>query len=354
MTTREEPEAAEDPSEPVRWGILGTGKIARLVAGGLAGSQTGRVVAVGSRERTRAGAFAAEFDVPRAFGAYEDVVGNDDVDLVYVALPHPLHREWAVRAAQAGKHVLCEKPLAVTHAHAGHIVEAARSNDVFLLEAFAYRCHPQTLRMIELIREGAIGEIRMIDAVFGYDAGPQPQNYLMDHRLAGGALLDVGCYATSMTHLVAAAATGCTVIPAAEVAAAGHVGPTGVDHSTAATLTFDGGIVARVACSIQADLESSVRIYGSLGRITVPSPWLPRRIGSEASIVVEHRGTGTKVIGIPLDDEVYTVEAEAVDTMVRKGERSPSVMTWEDSLENMRTLDRWRAAIGLRFEDDEG
>jgi predicted dehydrogenase len=353
MTPAGDPGGANEPDERIRWGVLGTGKIARLLAGALGGSHTGRVVAIGSRDGKRAAAFAAEFDVPRAFGAYEDVIRDDDVDLVYVALPHPMHREWAVRGADAGKHLLCEKPMAVTHAHAERIVEAARRNDVFLLEAFAYRCHPQTQRLIELIREGAIGEVRMIDAVFGYDAGPDPENYLMDHGLAGGGLLDVGCYTTSMAHLISSVAAGRAVSRAVEVVGAGHIGPTGVDHSTAATLTFEGGIVARVACSIQADLESWVRIYGSEGRITVPSPWLPGRIGTEAWIVLERRGMEAQAIGIPLEDDVYSVEAEAVSAMVRKGERSPSVMTWEDSLENMRTLDRWRAAIGLRFEDDE-
>jgi predicted dehydrogenase len=243
--------------------------------------------------------------------------------------------------------------MAVTHAHAERIVGAARSNDVFLLEAFAYRCHPQTQRVIELVRGGAIGEVRMIDAVFGYDAGPEPQNYLMDRDLAGGAILDVGCYTTSMAHLIAAAATGRPLVAADEVAAGGSIGPTGVDHSTAATLTFDGGIVARVACSIRANLDSSVRIDGSGGRLTVPSPWLPGRIGSRATIVAERWGSETETIDVPLDNDVYAVEADAVNVMVRKGERSPSVMTWEDSLENMRTLDRWRASIGLRFRDDE-
>jgi len=352
MTPTEEPNAEEDPSEPVRWGILGTGKIARLLAGALAGSRTGRVVAVGSRDGGRADTFASEFDVPHAFGSYADLVRDDAVDLVYVAIPHPMHREWAVRAATAGKHVLCEKPMAVTLVDAGSIVEAARSNDVFLLEAFAYRCHPQTQRMIELIREGAIGEVRMIDAVFGYDAGPEPQNYLLDRELAGGAILDVGCYTTSMSHLIAAAAAGRAVAPTTEVAAAGHLGPSGVDLSAAATLTFDDVIVCRVACSIQANLDSSVRIDGSLGRITVPSPWLPGRIGSRAIIVLERWGVEADEIDVPLEGDVYAVEAEAVNAMIRKGERSPSVMAWEDSLENMRTLDRWRASIGLRFDDD--
>jgi predicted dehydrogenase len=348
----EERPVTDDPTEPVRWGILGTGKIARLLAVALAGSSTGRLTAVGSRDPDRANAFAAEFDAPHAFGRYDDVVGHDEVDLVYVATPHPFHREWAVRAAEAGKHVLCEKPMAVTLAHAEQIVDAARSNDVFLLEAFAYRCHAQTQRLVELLREGAIGDVRMIDAVFGYDAGPSPGNYLFDRALAGGGILDVGCYTTSMSHLIAAAATGRAVAPAVEVAGGGYLGPTGVDHSAAATLTFDGGIVARVACSIQANLDSAVRIDGSLGRITVPSPWLPGRIGSRATIAVERWGAAAEEIEVPLEGEIYAVEVDAVHTMLRKGERSPSVMSWEDSLENLRTLDRWRAAIGLRFDDD--
>jgi predicted dehydrogenase len=338
--------------DKVRWGILGTGKIAKILATALAGSEDGELVAVGSRDVDRASALAAEFGAPRSSG-YEGVIADEEVDLVYVATHHPAHREWAVRAAEAGKHVLCEKPLAVTYADAVQIVEAARRNDVFLLEAFAYRCHPQTQRLVELLREGAIGEVRMIDAVFGYDAGPDPSNYLMVPELAGGGILDVGCYTTSMSHLIAAAAAGRAVAPTVDVAGAACIGPTGVDHSTAATLTFEGGLVARVACSIQANLDSSVRIYGSEGRITVPSPWLPGRIGSEARIVVDRWGAATEVIDIALESDVYTIEVDAVDTFVRKGERSPSVMPWDESLANLQTLDRWRASIGLRYPDDD-
>jgi predicted dehydrogenase len=340
-------------SDKVRWGILGTGKIARIVATALAESESGELVAVGSRDAERAGSFTAEFGVPRSYRNYEGVIEDEEVDLVYVATHHPFHREWAVRAADARKHVLCEKPMAVNHTDAAQIVEAARRNGVFLLEAFAYRCHPQTQRLVDLLREGAIGEVRMIDAVFGYDAGPEPANYLMVHELAGGGILDVGCYTTSLAHLVAAAATGQSVAPTVDVAGAAWIGPTGVDHSTAATLAFEGGLLARVACSIQANLDSSVRIYGSAGQITVPSPWLPGRIGTEAQIIVQRWGAEPEVIDIPLDADVYTVEADAVNTFVRKDERSPSVMTWEESLANMRTLDRWRASIGLRYRDDD-
>jgi predicted dehydrogenase len=339
--------------EQLRWGILGTGKIARIVATAVAESEGGELVAVGSRDAERAASFAADFDVPRSFGDYDGVIRTPEVDLVYVALHHPLHREWAVRAADAGKHILCEKPMAVNHAEASQIVEAARRNDVFLLEAFAYRSHPQTRRLVELLGERAIGEVRLIDAVFGYDAGPEPANYLMVHELAGGGILDVGCYTTSMAHLVAAAAHGRDAAPALQVTGAGVIGPTGVDHSAAATLTFDGGVLARVACSIQANLDSSLRVVGSEGTMTVASPWLPGLIGSEAQILVERWGSAPELIDIPLERGVYTIEVEEVNEAIRSGERSPSAMPWPESLANMNTLDRWRAAIGLQYDSEE-
>lgn len=338
----------------VRWGILGTGKIATILATALSGSDGGELVAVGSRDAERARSFAAEFEAARSYGGYEGVIEDDGVDLVYVATPHPFHREWAVRAADAGKHLLCEKPMAVNHVDAARIIEAARRNDVFLLEGFAYRCHPQTARLVELVRDGAIGDVRLIDAVFGYDAGPEPANYLMVHELAGGSILDVGCYTTSMAHLIAAAAMGLPVAPTVDAAGGARIGPTGVDHSTAATLTFGDGLLARVACSIQANLASSVRIYGGEGNITVASPWLPGRIGTDATVLVERWGAEPEVIDIPLEDDIYRVEADTVNGFVRDGARSAPVMSWDESLENMRTLDRWRASIGLRYQDDDG
>jgi predicted dehydrogenase len=176
----------------------------------------------------------------------------------------------------------------------------------------------------------------------------------MDHELGGGGILDVGCYPTSMAHLVAAAVAGESAVQTVDVAAAGVIGPTGVDHSSAASLVFEGGLLARVACSIQANLESSVRIVGSEGRIEIPSPWLPGRIGREAHIILQGFGAEPEVIELPVEPDVYTVEVDAVNDFIRKGERSTSVMPWEDSLANMATLDRWRSAIGLRYGGDSG
>jgi predicted dehydrogenase len=337
----------------VRWGILGTGKIARVLARAITESRDGVLVAVGSRDGERAKEVAGAFGASRHHASYEGLIEDESVDLVYVATHHPAHREWAVRAAAAGKHVLCEKPLAMRASDAAEIVEAAKVNDVFLLEAFAYRCHPQTAALSRLLRDGAIGEIRMVDAAFGYDAGPDPGNYLFAHELGGGGILDVGCYTTSMAHLVAAAAAGAATVESVDVAAAATIGSTGVDVSSAATLVFEGGVLARVACSLEANLESSVRIYGSEGEVTIPSPWLPGRIGATAEIVVRRRGSEPDVVAVPLGSDVYTVEVDAVNGFVRAGERSAAVMPMEESLANMRTLDRWRRAIGVWYEGDE-
>ena len=339
-------------SGTIRWGILGTGKIARILAGAVARSERGTLTAVASRSLERAQAFATEFDVVRAHADYAGLIEDGEVDLVYVATHHPAHREWAVRAADAGKHVLCEKPLAVHHSDAEAIVDAARRNDVFLMEAFAYRSHEQTAKLVDLVRGGAVGEVRMIDAVFGYDAGPDPGNYLLERALAGGSILDVGCYATSMCHLIARAVRG-GVTASVDVSGGGVIGlPNGVDLQAAATVVFEGGLLARVASSVQVNLDSSVRIFGSEGRITVPSPWLPGRIGSRSTILLERHRSEPEEVEIPLTEDVYVTEVDAVDAFVERLELSPPVMPWEESLANMRTLDRWRDAIGLTYEGD--
>jgi predicted dehydrogenase len=174
----------------------------------------------------------------------------------------------------------------------------------------------------------------------------------MDPALGGGSILDVGCYTTSMSHLIAATARGTDVLPALDVNGAAVFGPSGVDNTSAATLTFDGGVLARVACSIQANLESTVRIVGSEGRIEVPTPWLPGLIGGSPRIVLERWGDAAEEIAIDEDRGVYTVEVDAVSRAVREGVRSSPAMRWEESLAHMLTLDRWRAAIGLTYPGD--
>src|SRR5579884_662668 len=195
-------------SKTLTWGIIDNGRIASVFAKGLAGSLTGTLLAVGSRSQAAADKFAETWNVARRYSSYEALLADKDVQAVYISVPHPLHAEWAIKAAEAGKHILCEKPIALNHAEAMSIVEAAHRNDVFLMEAFMYRCHPQTAKLVELLKSGAIGQVRVIQATYSFNSHYNPEGRLYNNALGGGGILDVGCYCASVARLVAGAAIG--------------------------------------------------------------------------------------------------------------------------------------------------
>ena len=186
-----------------RWGILATGRIAKTLGDAVVASATGELVAVGSRSQASAEAFATNYDGLTAHETYQGLIDDPDVDALYVATPHPQHAEWTIKALEAGKAVLCEKPMAVNHPQVMAMVQKATDTQTFLMEAFMYRTHPQTRRLIELLREGAIGEIRHIHASFGFHAPFNAQHRLFANDLAGGGIMDVGCYPVSMARLIA-------------------------------------------------------------------------------------------------------------------------------------------------------
>ncbi|MEO6603262.1 MAG: Gfo/Idh/MocA family oxidoreductase, partial [Polyangiaceae bacterium] len=258
----------------LRWGIISTGVIAHTLARSLSRSETGKLVAVASRSQEAASSFGREFGLPHAHGSYEALLENPEVDVVYIATPHPSHAEWAVQAARAKKHVLCEKPLGMNHAEVSRMVQAAREHDVFLMEAFMYRCHPQTHRLVSLLKSGTLGQIKSIQATFGFDGDFSASHRLMNYELGGGGILDVGCYPVSMARLVAGIATGAPFSEPLELHAVGHIGESSrVDEYTTAILKFPGEIVASVATSVQLWQENVVRIVGSEGRLLLREPW---------------------------------------------------------------------------------
>src|SRR3954468_15507883 len=276
-------------SAPLRWGILGTGRIASAFAAALAETDSGTLVAVASRDQATADRFGEKFGVPHRHAAYELLLADPDVEAVYIATPHPHHAEWAIRAAEAGKHILCEKPLTLNHPTAMAVVDAARRNDVFLMEAYMYRCHPQTQRLVDLIRDGAIGQVRLIQASFSSNSDAAPDSRLRSRALGGGGILDIGGYCTSMARLIAGAASGRTEsLDPIEVSAVGQLGETGVDEYSAAVLKFPNGVLAQVSTGIGVSQENAVRVYGTEGSITVPSPWF----AGEGSRSVIHLTTG--------------------------------------------------------------
>ncbi len=347
---------------PLRWGILSTGRISGVFAKGVAVSRSGRVVAVGSRSAEGAARFAAEHGIAaaRAHASYEGLLADPEVEAVYIATPHPAHVEWAVKAAAAGKHVLCEKPAGMNLAEGRSMIDAARRAGVLFMEAFMYRCHPQTAKIVELVRGGAIGEAKFVQASFGFRSDYDARSRLWNRELGGGGILDVGCYPVSFARLIAGAATGggadgaVFADPAELTGAVAEIHPEGgVDAFAAATLRFPGGMVAQVACAVGLSIDNTARIHGTEGWLEIPHPWIITKSGGEEVLRLHRRGAKeAERIAISAPD-VYALEADAFAEAVRAGVHAVPAMSPEDTLGNLATLDRWRAAIGLRYPAGE-
>jgi predicted dehydrogenase/aryl-alcohol dehydrogenase-like predicted oxidoreductase len=337
----------------VRWGILGPGSIARAFAGGVAGSRSGKLVAIATRYPGRPG-LAESFPGARIVAGYENLLTDPEIDAVYIALPHPFHAEWAIKAAETGKHVLCEKPLGLTAFEADAMMHAARKAGTFLGEAFMYRLHPQTQKLVELVKSGAVGEVRMIKSSFGF-AMPRvmPEHRLYANDLAGGGILDVGGYPVSMARLIAGAAAGQPFAEPDKVAGMAHLGETGVDEWASAVLHFPGGIVAEVSCSISLNQDNVLRIFGTRGCIEVPDFWFAggnRDVGPGRIDVIRNGGE-RETIDLGERRHLYSFEADAAGEAIREGRQEfawPG-MSWAESLGTLRVLDKWRAAAGLEY-----
>ncbi len=244
---------------PLRIGVMGAAAIARDFAGALRESSSASIVAVASRTLPKAQAFAAEFGIPRALGSYDALLADADVAAVYIPLPNSMHAEWALRAIDAGKHVLCEKPLATSPADARAMFEAAKRRGVYLVEAYPYLAQPQTRKLRELLRERAVGELKLVQAHFGFTVGSL-SNIRLDAALGGGALMDAGCYPTSLVRVIAGE------LPR-RVHATARWGDTNVDRSLAATLEFPNGLLAQVSCSFDTAMHRRAFIAGTEGVI---------------------------------------------------------------------------------------
>ncbi|MER7248873.1 aldo/keto reductase [Kribbella sp. NPDC000426] len=334
----------------LRWGILGTGNIASRFASQVPTSKTNEVVAVGSRSLDSANAFADKWDIAHRHGSYDDLLADDTVDAVYIATPHPSHAEWAIKTAEAGKHVLCEKPLSINRAWSEAMIEAAVRNDVFLMEAFMYRCLPQTKLVAQLVRDGEIGTVHQIQATFAFAAGFRPESRIFADELAGGGILDVGGYPVSYSRLIAGAATGRPFADPAAVNAVGHVGETGVDEWSVATLFFDGGITAQVSTGVRLADQNQVRIFGSEGYLVVEDPWFGGD-GKPTHVTLHKVGEEPRDISAE-PALIYTAEAEAVQVAIQAGAKEAPEMSWADTLGNLTVQDQWRAAIGQQYTSE--
>ena len=310
-------------SDRLRWGILGAAHIAaRRIVPAMARSPRHVVTAVASRDPSRASEFAQRFGIPRVHGGYEAVLADPEVDAVYVPLPNALHREWTERAAAAGKHVLCEKPLGVTAEDAAVMAAACSAQGVILQEAFMYRHHPQISRLTEMLQGGAIGEPWLVRAWFSFTTSPG--NIRLDPTLGGGGLLDVGCYAVNLSRLL---------LGEPESAAATAVFEDGVDVRLAGVLSFPGGQAALVDCGLRAAFRQGCEIVGTEGTITLARPFQPEE--DPPSFVVGS-ARGTTAVEIPAANQ-YTRMLDDFAATVLDG--APPRYPASDAVANMRAMD---------------
>jgi xylose dehydrogenase (NAD/NADP) len=344
--------------ERLRWGILGTGNIARQFSAGVNASKRGRLTAVASRSADSAAAFAKAHSVPRSYGSYARLLTDDDVDAVYVSLPNSLHHEWTVLALQAGKHVLCEKPLASNAAESEQMFDEAERAGRLLMEAFMYRCHGQTLAVLEAVRRGAIGQLKLIRTSFCYRTTRIAENIRFRPELAGGALMDVGCYCLSFSRLIAGAEP-------IEATAAGHLHASGVDDLVAGLLRFPGAngdranpVLATFTCGMGVQADNTAYICGSEGYIEIPVPWKPPVSGATYTIAhstppkmdlaaLQKPGTPIapprQTFTVDGGMDVFGVEADDFAASVLDG-RPPRVSR-QDTIGNMQLLDQLRRKI---------
>ncbi|MBD0710829.1 MULTISPECIES: Gfo/Idh/MocA family protein [unclassified Streptomyces] len=325
----------------VRWGILATGGIAERFTTDLLTLDEAEVVAVASRGEASARSFADRFGIPRAYGGWDGLFADEDVDVVYVATPHHAHREAAGRALEAGKAVLCEKALTLDAREAAELVALARDRGLFLMEAMWMYCHPLIRRIAELVRGGAIGEIRTVQADFGL-AGPfAPDHRLRDPAMGGGALLDLGVYPVSFAQLLLGEPD--------TVHAHALLSPEGVDLNTGMLLGWtESGASALLSCSIVADTPQTASVTGTRGRIDVPRGFFyPERF-------TLHRD-GHEPEEYASDVDPHSLRHEAVEVMrcLRAGAAESPLVPLEGSLAVMRTLDAVRDRVGVRYPGED-
>jgi predicted dehydrogenase len=329
------------------WGIIGTGGIAGDFAEALRSSSRCRVQSVAGSSPAKAKAFAERFKLPSSAESLSELLGDSKVEAVYVATPHPLHEEQALACIEAGKHVLCEKPLTVDAKSAERVIARARARGVFLMEAFMYRCHPLLRDVLARLEAGDIGQVRHVRADFGFRVPRDPKGRLFDLALGGGSILDVGGYPVSFARLIAGFVAGRPFAEPVRLEASGYLGPTGADELATALLEFESGFTAEVTSAITHDVGTTTIIFGDKGKLVLQNPWIPEgdRQGKTTGFTIFRDGRAPEAVLLRTDKPTYAIEAEFVaDTLPETEGRFPA-MSHEDTLGNLRVLDAWQAAL---------
>ena len=342
----------------VRWGIIGPGEIANNFADGLSRSYSGELKGIASKNENRRKTFGDKYSINNdfRFSNYEDILNSNEIDAVYISLPHTFHAEYSIKAAGKGKHIICEKPAAVNFNEGIRVVQAVKEAGVFYAEGFMYRCHPQIPALVKMIKENKIGNIKHIKSSFGFNIGNIiPNSRLFNIELAGGAILDVGLYPVSFSRMIAGVAVGKKFINPKKVSGNAQISKTGVDEIAHANFEFENDITAEASTSIIEDMENKASITGTEGVIELDQPWDPGKNGGpyHSSIKII-KNNQTEVIDFKGPEHLFFFEAElSSQTIIKQRIELPyPAMTWEDTLGNLKVLDEWRQSVGYNLPGD--
>lgn len=309
----------------VRWGLLSTANINRRLIPAIRASRRGELVAVASRDPAKARQYAARWEIPKAFGSYQEMLDSGAVDAVYIGLPNHLHAEWTIRALRAGLHVLCEKPFALTLDEVDRMIAAAQQNGRVLAEAFMYRHHPQTKLIGEWVRQGRLGEISLVRAIFTFQIKDRADVRLVP-EYGGGSLWDVGVYPVSLAQYVYGSA------PIAAVAQQ-WIGDSGVDETFAGVLSYPNGGLAEVASSFRSEFHTHAEIIGSAGRLVIRRPFI--QLEQEPHLIFYPNQGDPQQIPVP-QEELYLGEVEDMHAAILDG--AAPYLTLAETRNHVRTV----------------
>ncbi|MBN2469773.1 MAG: Gfo/Idh/MocA family oxidoreductase [Anaerolineae bacterium] len=320
-------------TDQIRWGILSTANIGRKkVIPGIERATNSIVAAVASRDRDRAAAFAADLGIPRAYGSYEELLQDPDIDAIYNPLPNSHHAEWAIKSAEAGKPMLCEKPLASDAAEAQTMVDAFAAKGILFAEAFMYRFHPQHQQVKHLIDSGAIGEMNTIQATFSFDISGREDDIRLKSDLAGGALMDIGCYCVNVMRFI-------TDEEPQDVQAMARMGKE-VDEILTGLLAFPSGVLGHFDCGFRAIVTNTYEVRGPKGRIVVDTAFTPD--WQQEATIHHYHDQGHTVITVPAADQYQLMVEDFADALIRN---RPPRFSPQDAVQNMAVIDQLYASL---------
>jgi len=329
-----------ESGKPLRWGIIGTGQIAKIFATDIPFADNAELKAVGSRSQANADAFGDRFNVPNRYDNYQDLANDPEVDVVYVATPHPGHHEATIMCLEAGKHVLCEKSFAMNAAETREMIEAAKKNNRFLMEAMWTRFRPLMFKVREIVTSGEIGEVQFLTANIGWTSKFNPKSRLFAPELGGGGLLDAGIYPLSFASMILGKPD--------QVQSVATLGETGIDENAIIALHFPGGAVASVGVTIRSSPVSLGMICGTKGTILIDHDW-----HRPTTFSLRKPGEEPQFFDYTLDGGVgYQFEMNEVEQCLREGRTESDVMSLDETLWIVEIMEGVLKDWGVRYPSD--